>query len=234
MLEQLRDGLESVLEAWHRLTPRARQALTIAAGSVLAYVLLVPIIFGLVLPSHPPPLSDVPRIGTMMVERDIKSSFIFRRTSADTGGAYVELDLVMDAGGGPGNAGAHVHPGIEEQLQVLEGTATVRIGRREQIVPAGSRLVIPKGTAHAIRNASDRFVVVRERFTPAANVDYYYVQVDRAGGFGGAGRTRMAVLSTWFDQQYPAGWPLWMSKFGAFLMTPTARLMGVRTYYPPV
>jgi hypothetical protein len=93
--------------------------------------------------------------------------------------------------------------------------------------------VIPKGTAHAIRNASDGFVLVRERFTPAAHLDSYYVQVDRAGGFAGAGRTRMAVLSTWFDQQYPAGLPIWMTRFGAFLVAPTARLMGVRTYYPP-
>jgi mannose-6-phosphate isomerase-like protein (cupin superfamily) len=168
-----------------------------------------------------------------MVQRDIKSTFVFRRTSADTGGGFVELDLLMDAGGGPGNVGAHVHPDVEEQLQVIEGTATVRFGRRDVALPAGSRLTIPKGTAHAIRNVSDRFVVVRERFTPAANFDYYYVQVDRAGGFGGAGRTRMTMLSTWFDHQYPAGLPIWMTRFSAFLVAPTARLMGVRTYYPP-
>jgi quercetin dioxygenase-like cupin family protein len=231
--EQLRDAIDFVVDAWSQLSPRARQHVTVAAGVVGGYLVLAPFVSALVFPAHRPPISDLPRIGTTMTEHDIKSTFVFRRTSADTGGAFVELDLVMDAGGGPGNAGAHVHPDVEEQLQILEGAATVRVGRKDYVLTAGSRIVIPKGTAHAIRNASDRFVVVRERFTPAANFDYYYVQVDRAGGFGGAGRARMAVLSTWFDQQYPAGLPIWMTKLSAFFVTPTARLMGVRSYYPP-
>jgi mannose-6-phosphate isomerase-like protein (cupin superfamily) len=233
VLDHLRDVAESIADAWHQLTPRTRQHIVVAAGVVGIYVVLAPIVAALVFPPHLPPPSDAPRIGAMMVQHDIKSTFVFRRTSADTGGAYVELDLLMDAGGGPGNAGAHVHPDIEEQLQVLDGAATVRVGRTERVYPAGSRVVIPRGVAHAIRNASDGFVLVRERFTPAANLDAYYVQVDRAGGFGGAGRTRMAVLSTWFDQQYPAGLPIWMTRLGTLFLTPTARLAGVRTYYPP-
>ena len=41
------------------------------------------------------------------------------------------------------------------------------------------------------------------------------------------------MLSTWFDQQYPAVVPIWMTRLGAFLIAPTARLAGVPTYYPP-
>jgi len=233
VFEQLRDRLDFVIDAWHRLSPRARQRIVIAAAGVGIYVIVAPIVTALVFAPHVPPASDLPRIGTLMAQPDIKSTFVFRRTSADTGGAFVELDLLMESGGGPGNAGAHVHPDIEERIQVLEGVAVVRVGRTERTVAAGNQLVIPKGIAHSIRNASDRFALVRERFTPAANVDYYYVQVDRAGGFAGAGRTRMAMLSTWFDQQYPAVVPIWMTRLGAFLIAPTARLAGVPTYYPP-
>jgi mannose-6-phosphate isomerase-like protein (cupin superfamily) len=233
VLEQLRDALDVIRDYWQQLTPRTRQHIVIAATVVAAYIVTAPLFVALVFSAPSPSPSDAPRIGAMMVQRDIKSTFVFRRTSADTGGAYVELDLVMDAGGGPGNVGAHVHPDIEERLQVLEGTATVTVGRHELQVPAGSQVVIPKGMAHSIRNATDRFAVVRERFTPAKNLDYYYVQVDRAGGFAGAGRTRLAVLSTWYDQQYPATLPLWMTKLGTLLVAPTARLAGVRAYYPP-
>ena len=233
MLEQLRDGLDFVRDAWQRLSPPARQRFVIAAAAVGIYLIVAPIVTALVFPARVPPASDLPRIGTLMAQPDIKSTFVFRRTSADTGGTFVELDLLMEAGGGPGNAGAHVHPDIEERIQVLEGVAVVRVGREERTVPAGNQLVIPKGMAHSIRNASDAFTLVRERFTPAANLDYYYVQVDRAGGFAGAGRTRIAMLSTWFNQQYSAAVPVWMNRFAAFLIAPTARLAGVPTYYPP-
>ena len=233
MLEQLCDGFDFVRDAWQRLSPPARQRIVIAAAGVGIYLIVAPIVTALAFPPHVPPASDLPRIGTMMAQPDIKSTFVFRRTSGDTSGAFVELDLLMEAGGGPGNVGAHVHPDIEERIQVLEGVAVVRVGRDERTVPAGNQLVIPKGIAHSIRNASDGFALVRERFTPAANLDYYYVQVDRAGGFAGAGRTRIAMLSTWFGQQYPASFPVWMNRVGAFLIAPTARLAGVRTYYPP-
>jgi quercetin dioxygenase-like cupin family protein len=233
VLDQLRERIESVTEAWDQLSPKARRYFVIAAGCAGAYLVVAPIVTAFAFAPQPPPTSDVPRIGTMMVDHDSKTTFVFRRTSADTGGAFVELDVLMEAGGGPGNAGAHVHPDIEEELRVLEGTATVQVGGEQRAVPPGGRLVIPKGVAHSIRNASDGFVLVRERFTPATSLDYYYVQVVRAGGFTGAGWTRMAMLSTWFKQQYPAGLPIWMTKLAAFLAAPTARLSGVPTYYPP-
>lgn len=233
MLDRLRDFVEIADDTWQQLTPKVRQHILICAAVVASYLIGAPVLTALVFPPQGPPPSDVPRIGTMMTQPDIKTTFVFRRTSADTGGAYVELDVLMEAGGGPGNAGAHVHPDIEEQLQVLEGSATVRLGREDHVLPAGTRVTIPKGVAHGIRNASDTFVLVRERFTPATGLDYYYVQVSRAGGFAGAGWTRMAMLSTWFGQQYPAGLPIWMTKFAAFLAAPTARLSGVPTYYPP-
>jgi quercetin dioxygenase-like cupin family protein len=233
VLDHLRDLVELAGDAWQELTPKVRQHILIGAAIVAAYLIGTPILTAVAFPPPPPSASDVPRIGTMMKQPDIKTTFVFRRTSADTGGAYVELDVLMEAGGGPGNAGAHVHPDIDEQLQVLEGRATVRLGREDHVLPAGSRVTIPKGLAHSIRNASDTFALVRERFTPAAGLDYYYVQVTRAGGFGGAGWTRMAMLSTSFGQQYPAGLPIWMTKLAAFLIAPTARLSGVATYYPP-
>lgn len=233
MREQLQDAFESLVEAWQRLSPRAQLGVSCAAAAPFLYLAVAAFLSTVAFPSYGPPVSDLPHAGMMMVQRDIKSTFVLRRTSADTSGAFVELDLLMDAAGGPGTAGSHMHPDVDERLQVLEGTAIITVDGVDHVVPAGNQVRIAKGVSHGIRNASDRFALVRGRFEPASNMDRYYLQVDRAGGFSGAGRVRMAVLATWFDQQYPGWAPLWLSKAGVQLIAPTARLLGVRSYYPP-
>ena len=117
---------------------------------------------------------------------------------------------------------------------MLEGSVVISIAGEDHELTAGGRVMIPKGVSHAILNTSDRFALVRGRFEPAAHLDTYYVQVNRAGGFAGAGTARLAVLSTRFGQQYPGWLPLWMAKAGNLLLVPSARLVGVPTNYPPV
>lgn len=234
MYESLRDSLETALDAWRRLSAGARHAIVLAAAAVPGYFLVAAIISSSTAPSPAPPPSDVPHTGMLLVEPRIKSTFVLRRTAADTGDAYVELDLLMEAGGGPGHIASHVHPSVSEELRVLEGSVVIDIEGDEHILSAGARAVIPQGVSHAIRNVSDRFALVRGRFEPASYLDTYYVQVNRAGGFSGAGTARLAVLSTRFDAQYPGWLPLWMAKAGNLLIVPSARLVGVRTYYPPV
>jgi mannose-6-phosphate isomerase-like protein (cupin superfamily) len=176
----------------------------------------------------------LPLILLMLPDPGIKSTFVIRRTTEDTEGAFVELDLLMNAGGGPGMLGTHRHPGTEEHLQVLEGVVTIRVDGTDHRVGAGASVRIPSGVSHSIRNESDRFALVRGRFEPAAHMDTYVVQIHRAGGFGRVGRFRMAALATRFRDQYSPGWPpIWLSRAATLLLAPTARLAGMPTHYAP-
>jgi hypothetical protein len=64
-------------------------------------------------------------------------------------------------------------------------------------------------------------------------MDNYFVQIDRAGGIGQAGVAQMFAFMTRYDHTYIAGVPKWLQRGFAFAMTPTARLFGVKSYYPP-
>jgi hypothetical protein len=230
--EGLQRWLEVALHALRRRSLAARTAL-FAAALLSVYVFVAAAVSSSSAPSAAPPSSDIPHAGQMFAEPAIKSKFVLRRTTADTAGAYVELDLLMEAGGGPGLVASHVHPDVTEELRVLEGSVVLAVEGEEHVLNAGGRAKIPKVVSHAIVNRSDRFALVRGRFEPAAHLDTYYVQVNRAGGFAGAGTARLAVLSNRFGQQYPGWLPLWMTKVGHQLLVPSARLAGVPTHYPP-
>jgi hypothetical protein len=232
--ERLRRSIGIVLVASRQLPAGARRAILLGIAAVPVYFIVAAIVSASTVPSAAPPPSDVPHAGMMFAEPAIKSTFVLRRTAADTHGAYVELDLLMEAGGGPGQVGSHVHPNVSEDLRVLEGSVLISIDGDDHVLTAGGRAVIPKGVSHAILNTSEQFALVRGRFEPAEHLDTYYVQVNRAGGFAGAGTARLAVLSTRFGQQYPGWLPLWMAKAGTLLLVPSARLVGVPTSYPPV
>lgn len=234
MYELLRRSMQVALSASRHLSVGARRGLLLGAATVPGYFVVAAVVSSSTAPSPAPPPSDVPHTGMMLVEPEIKSTFVLRRTAADTENAYVELDLLMEAGGGPGHLASHVHPSVSEELRVLEGSVVVNIEGEDHVLTAGGRAVIPKGVSHAILNVSDRFALVRGRFEPASHLDTYYVQVNRAGGFSGAGSVRLAVLSTRFGQQYPGWLPLWMAKAGNLLIAPSARLVGVPTNYPPL
>jgi hypothetical protein len=233
VLTLLHRSIENVLVGWRELPASARRAMLIGIAAWPVYFIVAAIISSATVPPAAPPASDVPHAGMMFAEPAIKSTFVLRRTAADTEGAYVELDLLMEAGGGPGQVASHVHPDVSEELRVLEGSVVISIDGQDHVVSAGGRAFIPRGVSHAVLNISEQFALVRGRFEPAAHLDTYYVQVNRAGGFSGAGTARLAVLSTRFGQQYPGWLPLWMARAGNLLIVPSARLVGVPTTYPP-
>lgn len=48
----------------------------------------------------------------------------------------------------------HVHANCEESIYVLRGTVRCRLGADEIALGAGERSVVPRGSVHAIRNAT--------------------------------------------------------------------------------
>src|SRR3954469_5953268 len=74
----------------------------------------------------------------------------FVKTSADTGGEILVLELEWPR---PGErAPEHVHPHAEERYEVVEGTAAFRIDGKHQTAGPGEVVTVPPGTPHLAWN----------------------------------------------------------------------------------
>jgi quercetin dioxygenase-like cupin family protein len=76
----------------------------------------------------------------------------FRQTSRDTGGEYVVVETVLQAGATV--AAAHVHPYQTERFEVLDGTVGMKVGRRKVEARAGEVVTVEPGVAHRFYNAA--------------------------------------------------------------------------------
>ena len=95
--------------------------------------------------------------------------WVFTRTTADTGGAYLEAHVLAPAGGGPP---LHVHYHAEESYQVLSGTLEVRLGKEWQLVSSGQTLTVPRGTPHTLRNSAPVELINVHR--PALDIEHMF------------------------------------------------------------
>ena len=67
-------------------------------------------------------------------------------------------------------AGLHVHHEDDEAWYVLEGTLGFRVGDEVVVAPAGSGVLVPKGTPHSYWNAGEveaRYILVMSPRTAA-------------------------------------------------------------------
>ena len=224
---------------------RIRRRLALVFGLLVIYVASTSLAHYVLFPEGPADPSDLPRQGVTVVNKGIRSRFVYRRTSVETGGRVFEWDNYVDPGGGPMEI-PHVHPNTREIFEVVDGEIEFVVDGRVQVVRAGSTIVAAPGQTHAFRNASGRSAHMISRIEaagkqPWANLaerglllDSAYVQFDRAGGLGRLSNLQaLAFLSRFTTIGYRSDAPIWVQKTLAFLVAPTARLFGIRTYYPP-
>ena len=93
----------------------------------------------------------------------------FRRTSADTGGEYLEFDVELTPDGAV--PGMHVHPNQEERFEILSGSVRFRKGVRKIDAEAGDVVVVEPGRAHRFQNNGERGAAMRVRVTPALEME---------------------------------------------------------------
>lgn len=90
----------------------------------------------------------------------------------------------------PGKPGppVHVHPGDDEILRVLEGTARVKLGDELHLLPAGKSLRMPAGVPHQIRGHGDTPLVVQVTYAPGHGFERL-LDIMQRGGFRGFAAT---------------------------------------------
>jgi quercetin dioxygenase-like cupin family protein len=101
--------------------------------------------------------------------------FIFHTTAADSAGALLVFDLVVDPHGRV--PGGHVHPVQQESFEVLRGTMRFRGGLRSLVARPGDTVVVPPGSFHQFANAGEEPALVRVRVEPALRMEQLYETV---------------------------------------------------------
>ena len=90
---------------------------------------------------------------------------VWRRTSLETGGLAVVVEVFLEPNGHV--PPLHVHPRQLERVEVLAGSLGTRVGRRHAVVGPGARLAIPAGVRHRLWNAGTDTAQLMVEVTPA-------------------------------------------------------------------
>jgi mannose-6-phosphate isomerase-like protein (cupin superfamily) len=98
------------------------------------------------------------------------------RSSAATGGEFVEMVCTADPGSG---TMVHYHPGQEETFHVLEGTMEVLRNGVWESVQAGDTYLVPRGEVHAWRNRGNIPVRFQNVHRPALGFQDHMESLDR-------------------------------------------------------
>jgi quercetin dioxygenase-like cupin family protein len=93
----------------------------------------------------------------------------FIRTSADTSGEYVLIELRADPDAFV--AAAHVHPTQTETFEVVSGTLGARVAGKRIEARAGDMLVVEPGQAHTWWNAGSEELVFQCEIRPALQLE---------------------------------------------------------------
>ena len=123
---------------------------------------------------------------------------VFRTTTADSGGAYVEVEAryasMVDV-----RPPVHCHPEQDERFQVLDGELTFEIEGERTTVGAGGHLDLPRGRYHTVWNDSPEPTRFLWRTTPALSTEAMYETLwglAADGRMGRHGKPRPALLQS--------------------------------------
>jgi mannose-6-phosphate isomerase-like protein (cupin superfamily) len=163
---------------------------------------------------------------------------VFNKTSAETGGEAVEIEVYVRPGGIV--AAAHVHPHQTERFEVVSGRIGMKLGRRKLEAGPNDIVVVEPGTPHKFWNAGDdelHFVTVVK---PALQFERL---LETMFGLAADGKTnrkgmpnplRLAVIAqAHFDDVRLPFPPAWMQRAGLALGAAIGRLLGYGATYAP-
>lgn len=142
-------------------------------------------------------VSEMPKAGDVLRQGDT-DTMVFRKTSADTDGAYLEVEATyteMSDRRPP----IHLHPHQDELFQVQEGELAFLVEGKKQVVSAGGELALPKGNLHTVWNPGPAPCTFRWRTTPALKTEYMYEllwNLAEDGKMGRHGKPRPSLLQS--------------------------------------
>jgi mannose-6-phosphate isomerase-like protein (cupin superfamily) len=163
---------------------------------------------------------------------------VFQETSAETNGARVVFETIVQSGGFV--AAAHLHPFQTEHFEVLSGTLGMRSAKEKVELRAGETVVVQPGTPHRFWNAGDDEVRFNCTVTPALEFErliatmYALAAAGKTNRKGMPNPIRLAVIANnHFDDVRLPTIPHKLQKLGLALGAPAGRLLGYSPTYDP-
>lgn len=166
----------------------------------------------------------------------IKRRYIFHKTSADTDGEYLEMEVsYAPHSDQPPN---HYHPYQEEYFEVLKGVFHTKIGGVEHIYETGEKFNVPKNTPHWMYNTSDEDGCLLWQVRPAMKTQAF---LETMWNLEANGKTNAngvppllhlsVILREFSDEFRPSNPPYWIQRLLFGLLSPIGKLLGYRARY---
>jgi mannose-6-phosphate isomerase-like protein (cupin superfamily) len=105
------------------------------------------------------------------------------KSSADTGGALLELEATWTGGGSLPRA--HFHPAQSEHFEVVDGGLRVLLDGEERVLGPGDVIEVPPGTVHAM-TATEQGARAIWQIRPALRTQEMFAALSEAHRRGGS------------------------------------------------
>lgn len=164
---------------------------------------------------------EIPRTG---------EKFVFLKRPRNTNGELLEIECFVREFAPPERP--HIHMKTEERVEVIEGTARLRMGSEERSMGPGETVAIPPGVVHTFQPHKGDLVHFRLEVRPGAQIETLWETVIGLHRDGKSFKNplQMAVLASEQDT-YLAGPPIWLQRPLIALVAAVGRLFGYRSRY---
>lgn len=198
------------------------------------YVLIGNLFHRVVFPETEPGEEMYPDSGDTIANPFAGEKIIFLKSGIETDGAFSERELHLLPNGSVPKA--HIHD-YDETFRVVQGKLTLRISHEIHVLQVGDSKTVPSGTIHQPQNQQPVELITINRVAPAGKHDLMLAQVHGFLTEKNKPPSKVefflqAMLFVDYYGTYTAGLPVGAQKTLSFIMAPTSRLLGYRTWRP--
>jgi len=204
----------------------------IAIALLVGYILLGNLFHRYIFREPEPDVSMYPVSGDEIKNEFAGERIIFLRSGVETNGAFSEREFHLQPGGAVPKA--HLHE-YEESFKVMRGKLTLMLNGVEHQLSPGDSITVPAGVVHQPQNKDAIELVTINRVQPAARHDLMLAQTHGFLTEKSKPRSKgefflQAMLFVDYYGTYTADIPVPVQKALSFMLAPTARLAGYRTW----
>jgi quercetin dioxygenase-like cupin family protein len=176
----------------------------------------------------------VVRKGDILYNPVSGETFTFLKTSADTNGKLLQMDVSLAPECSQLPSSVHIHPKQQETLRIRYGQLRTTINNEEKVYGPGSTILIPKGVPHCWSNESkiEELHLIWE-LTPALQTETILETLAALSQAGKLSRNspisffQLALILNKFPNHILlAGSPGWLQRLGFMLAAPLAMIAG--------